>query len=337
MKQESQLVDSYGRRLNYLRLSLTDLCNFRCVYCMPPEGLESVIPKSNYLTRNEILRFVKIIGSLGVDRIRLTGGEPLLRSDITDIVRALKTIESVKEISLTTNGSKLKKFLKPLKEAGLDRINISLDSLDPVRFKEVTLRDSYLEVLESTFLALEMGFPVKLNMVVLKGLTGKEIVDFVRLARDRELDVRFLEFMPLCGTGWRGELVFPIQKVRSIVKEHFELEEVERGDDVAQTFRIKGGKGRVGFIASLTESFCNDCSRIRLTADGKIRPCLFSEKEVSVAKLLREDGTDEEIIRAIRYAAEIKPKGNQYLEQPFDENNLEVKTLSAPLIRGIGG
>lgn len=337
MLQEKPLIDSYGRRIDYLRISLTDLCNFRCIYCMPAEGISFLSP-SKYLTRPEIVRFVQIIGQLGVTRIRLTGGEPLLRKDILDIIRALKEIESVRDLSITTNASRLGPLVRPLKDAGLDRINISLDSMEPERFKEVTLSDTFHQVLEAVFLALQSGFPVKLNMVVLKGLTRQEIIQFVQLARDYPLEVRFLEFMPLCGTGWRPDLVLPIQNVRSIVFENFQLEELPRNGNVAYSFAIRGGKGSVGFIASLTESFCDSCSRIRLTADGKIRPCLFSDKEVSIKDLLKNNAPDEEIIQAIRYAAEIKPKGNWFSEKPFRrEENYDSFFVLNPMIRALGG
>ena len=343
MNQENFLIDSHGRRIDYLRISLTDLCNFRCVYCMPAEGIPFLSP-SKYLTRSEIVRFVRLIGQLGVTRVRLTGGEPLLRKDILDIIRALKEIETVKDLSITTNGSRLSSFLagangcSPLREAGLDRINISLDSMEPERFKAITLSDTFHQVLSAVFLALQAGFPVKLNMVVLKGLTRQEIIHFVQLAKDYPLEVSFLEFMPLCGTGWRPDLVLPIQDVRSIVFENFQLEELPRDGNVAQSFAIRGGKGSVGFIASLTESFCDSCSRIRLTADGKIRPCLFSEKEVSIKELLRDNASDEEIIRTIRHAAAIKPKGNWFNEKPFrsDEDYDSIFT-SNPMIRALGG
>ncbi|MBI1976851.1 MAG: GTP 3',8-cyclase MoaA [Candidatus Omnitrophica bacterium] len=337
MNSQEPLIDSHGRRIDYLRVSLTDLCNFRCVYCMPAEGIPFLSP-SKYLTRSEIVRFVRLIGQLGVTRVRLTGGEPLLRRDILDIIHALKEIETVRDLSITTNASRLGPLVEPLKEAGLDRINISLDSMEPERFKAVTLSDTFHQVLEAVFLALQAGFPVKLNMVVLKGLTRQEIVQFVRLARDYPLEVRFLEFMPLCGTGWRPDLVLPIQDVRSIVFENFELEELLRNGNVAQSFAVRGGKGSVGFIASLTESFCDSCSRIRLTADGKIRPCLFSEKEVSIKELLRNNAPDEEIIRTIRHAAAIKPKGNWFNEKPFrSDEDYDSIFASNPMIRTLGG
>ncbi len=340
MAQENILADPWGRRVSNLRISLTDLCNFRCVYCMPPEGLPMLIPPSSYLTKQEIGRFVKIMGSLGVHRIRLTGGEPLLRQDILDIVRALKGVETVKDLSITTNGSRLGPMVHDLKEAGLDRINISLDSLDPKRFEEITLSDTYAKVLGSVFEALEAGFPVKLNMVVLRGITAKDILDYVRMAFEYPLDVRFLEFMPLCGTGWRPDLVWPIEKVRAIVMENFDLIEDDepRLDKPAQTFKIRGGKGKVGFIASLTESFCDQCSRIRISADGKIQSCLFSDSQVSVKNLLRDNAPDEDIVRAVRLAVSLKPRGNWFRDKPFKfEEDKDLVFASNPMIHSIGG
>lgn len=336
---EARLVDAFGRRHHYLRISLTDLCNFQCVYCTPAEGYPTM-PPSQFLTKQEILRFVKVIGRLGVHKVRLTGGEPLLRKDILDIVSALKSIESVKDLSLTTNGSRLKEYLRPLKEAGLDRLNISLDSLDALRFKAITLTDAYEEVMASVLAALEHGFPVKLNMVALQGLTRKEIVQFTRLAVEYPLEVRFLEFMPLCGTGWQEDLVLPIQEVRKIILGDFDLDDEEpRLDHVAQTFRIRGGKGKVGFIGSLTEPFCGQCSRLRLTADGRIRPCLFSDQEVPVRELLRRNASEEEIVAAIRQALFKKPAGNPFCEKPFEysegqSSEFECETLAVMRLGG---
>lgn len=335
------LMDSYGRKITYLRVSLTDACNFKCIYCVPPGGFPS-IERSCYLSRKEIVRFVRLAGTVGIERVRLTGGEPLLRHDIVEIVRDIKQETFIKDLSVTTNGSRLHPLLKPLKEAGLDRINISLDSLDPERFKQVTLSNAYHEVLESTHRALETGFPIKLNMVALKGLSSEEIIRFVQLAVDYPLEVRFLEFMPLCGSGWYPDLVFPIADIRSIVSNRFFLEEeTDRKDQAAQTFWVAGGKGKVGFIASLTESFCDQCSRIRMTADGRIRPCLFSEVEVSLGELLRQNAPDEEIIAGLQEAVRIKPAGNQFRNQPFkvDVQNLSEHDheQSKIVMRSLGG
>lgn len=333
---QTLLADRFGRQFNYLRISLTEACNFRCVYCTPAQGLP-VLPPSHCLTREEIVRFVKVAARVGIRRVRLTGGEPLLRADLVEIVRDLKKIPDIRDVSITTNGSLLAPKLAALKEAGLNRINFSLDSLDPERFKKITLSDAYREVMEAAFQALKLGFEVKLNMVVLSDLTEEEVVRFVGLARDYPLEVRFLEFMPLCGEMWDADKVLPIAEVRRRVFAHFNLEELARGDDVAQTYRISGGKGKVGFIASLTESFCDQCSRMRLTADGRIRPCLFSEEEVSVKDLLRNQASDENLLEAMRRAAHLKPRGNQFREKPFQAGEEVLAAAALPRIRQIGG
>jgi cyclic pyranopterin phosphate synthase len=330
------LVDRYGRRINTLRISLTDRCNFRCVYCMPPEGIP-LMPKSDYLTVDEITRFVRVVGRLGVARYRLTGGEPLLRKEVIEIVRSLKRVDTVRELSITTNGSLLTRLARPLREAGLDRLNISLDSLEAERFREVTLYSQYRDVREGVRTALLEGFPVKLNVVVIQGISPDEIVDFVRMAVTHDLDVRFLEFMPLCGTGWRPDLVYPIGRVRDIVAEHFTLAELPRGDKPAQSFAIAGGKGKVGFIAPLSEPFCERCSRIRISADGVLRPCLFSDYEVSLAGLLKGGASDERLSEAIRYAVANKPRGSQFADEPFEGDRYDSQVTMGPFIRSIGG
>jgi cyclic pyranopterin phosphate synthase len=337
MADRQPLVDSFGRRVNNLRISLTDRCNFRCVYCVPPEGLP-MLNKSRFLTTAEVVRFVQVVGLVGVSRCRLTGGEPLLRADIVDIVRALKRVPTVDELSVTTNASRLAQLAVPLRQAGLDRVNVSLDSVDRRRFEAVTLSAQYHKVRAGIAAALDAGFPVKLNMVVLRGLPDEEILEFVRLAVDHDIEVRFLEFMPLCGEGWEADLVYPISEVRAVVGSHFRLRPQDRGDNTAETYRLGGGSGKVGFIASLSEPFCDSCSRMRLTADGKIRPCLFSDYELSVRDLLRRGAGDEELLAAIRTAVANKPRGNQFVEAPFGREREDGRRVSSgPFIRTVGG
>ena len=337
MSAAQRLVDSYGRRIANLRISLTDRCNFSCVYCTPADGFP-LVSKSQFLTLPEISRLVRVLGGCGVHRVRLSGGEPLLRRDIVDIVRTLKTIDTVHELSITTNGSRLSDLAVPLRQAGLDRLNVSLDSVDPKRFEEVTRRAQHQRVLEGLEAALQAGFPVKLNMVVLADVSVEEIFQFVELAVGHNIEVRFLEFMPLCGDGWEAEQVFPIATVREMVAQRYQLEELPRGDRTAQSFTIAGGQGKVGFIASLSEPFCETCSRIRITADGKIRPCLFSDFEVSLLDVLRGGATDDELLDVIRRAVANKPKGNQFVDEPFrpgEESGSRV--TGGPLIRSVGG
>lgn len=276
---------------------------------------------------------------MGVSRIRLTGGEPLLREDILDIVRGIKQLGVIRDLSVTTNGSLLNNMARPLKEAGLDRLNVSLDSLDSNRFQAITASYTYKNVREGILRALEESLPVKLNMVVLRDLSEKEIIEFVRLAQYFPIQVRFLEFMPLCGTNWQVDQFVPIKEIRRIVERNFSLFPMPADSDaVASLYSLANGKGSVGFIASVTESFCNRCSRIRLSSDGKIFPCLFSTAQVSVKDLLRCGASDEEISGAIQAAVRLKPAGNAFKEGFTGAEQSEMyKRNGASLIRSIGG
>lgn len=336
MASATPLVDQHGRRVTTLRISLTDRCNFRCVYCMPPEG-QVYMPRAHYLTRDQIVRFVDACARIGVKHYRLTGGEPLLRSDIVDIVRDLGGVSGVEDLSVTTNASKLAPLAGQLRDAGLDRVNISLDSLDAKRFEKVTRSARYQSVIDGIDAAVTAGFPVKINVVVLAGMEADEILMFADLAVRRSLEVRFLEFMPLCGEGWQPDMVLKISEVRDIVAERYEMTELFRGDKPAQTFTIDGTGARIGFIAPLSEPFCENCSRIRISADGKVRPCLFSNYEVDLAPALSADTSDEELERAIRSAVWGKPAGSQFSDTPFVTASTHVETKPAPLIRAIGG
>ncbi len=336
MASNAQLVDRLGRRVSTVRISLTDRCNFRCAYCMPPEGVP-LEPRPEYLTIDELERVVRLTGQLGVTRYRLTGGEPLLRPDIVTIVERLSAIDTVKELSATTNASLLQRLAAPLRKAGLNRINVSLDSLDSERFSIVTRSKMYQRVRDGIEAAIDAGFPLKINVVVMAGMTPREIVDFARMAEKRSLEIRFLEFMPLCGSGWGAERVLPINRVRGIIQEHFELSELPRTDQPAQTFAISRSGGRVGFIAPLSEPFCRNCSRIRITAAGRIRPCLFSHVEFDLGPLVRGGASDKHVIAAIREAVWNKPAGSEFNETPFHPGESERRSTTGPLIRNIGG
>ncbi len=337
MRDLEPLVDSYGRSIDYLRISLTDICNFSCVYCDPPQGTDA-LPLKTYLTLDELERFVRASVRMGIKRIRLTGGEPTLRKDLSAIVTRLKAIPGIEDLSLTTNGQRLIPLLESLKIAGLDRINISMDSLDAKRFESITQSKAMHTVYQSVFEALKYGFGVKVNVVAMQGLMREEILRFVALARDYPLEIRFLEFMPLCGESWQSDSFLPIAGVRAIIQENFELLPLSREGQVAESYGLKDGLGRVGFIASMTESFCNSCSRFRISANGDIYPCLFSEAKVSVFKILKNKLSDAELIQAIRLAAAIKPRGNNYIDQPYSKYNQDIQDLiKNPLIKTIGG
>jgi cyclic pyranopterin phosphate synthase len=326
------LVDRYGRRVRTLRISLTEHCNFRCTYCMPPEGL-GASPRASHLSLDQLERIVRTMGDMGVDRYRLTGGEPMLRPDIIEIVRRLSGIETVRELSMTTNGSLLAHKAAALRDAGLDRINISLDSLDRERFNEVTRSRLYDQVREGVEAAIAAGFPLKINVVVMAGMTEREILDFVTLAVERELEVRFLEFMPLCGSAWERERVLEIGEVRSVVARHFPLEALPRDGHPAQVFRVAGA--RVGFIAPLSEPFCEDCSRIRMSADGGVQPCLFDAGNYPLAPAL--SGGANEVEDSIRAAVWAKSAGSQFNDAPLGSDTEVEYSIDGPMIRHIGG
>lgn len=325
----TKLTDSHGRSFNYLRVSLTDRCNFRCLYCMPPEGI-SLHPRKDILRIEEIEKLIRIFVSLGVDRVRLTGGEPLLRKKIVSLVAALSHIEGLSEVNLTTNGALLAPLAASFKEAGLSGINVSLDSLNRARFKKITLRDELNEVLYGITKAAQAGLKLKINVVALSDMTQKEFLSFCQRAFDNPIEIRFIEFMPLCGTGYKPELVLPIGTLKKWAKTAYDLIPIERGSQVAESFDIAGGQGRLGFIGSMSEPFCDTCNRLRLTATGMIRPCLFSPLQFDLRTALRRGDTDEQIADIIRKAVYQKPMGHEEVMQFTCQEDL-------PKIRSLGG
>lgn len=344
---QDALIDRHGRKIDSLRISLTERCNFRCLYCMPPEGV-TLQPALTYLTPAEIERFSRIAVQQGVTKIRLTGGEPLLRGEVVEIVERLSAISGLKDLALTTNGSRLQKMAAPLKRAGLKRINISLDSLDPMGFEKIARSASYGDVMQGLFAALSENFPVKLNMVVMRGINDHEVPAFIEFALNNPFEeVRFIEFMPLCGTGWKPKLVYPFDELIEKVAGCYRIEKIN--DDhggVAKSFLVRRGEqsARIGLITTLSEPFCGQCSRIRLSADGQIRPCLFSHTGIAVGKLLRVEASDDEVAAAIVRAVWEKPKGNEFAHDKWSgvplENSLSKLVVSHgqnPSIRNIGG
>ncbi len=301
------LVDSYDRRIKNLRISITDKCNFRCVYCMPAEGLPW-LPRAEILTYEEITRLAQILTGIGVTQIRLTGGEPLVRRDVTELVRMLHGISGLESLSLTTNGVLLGKLAGPLAEAGLTRINVSLDSLVRERFAEMTRRDQLEQVLAGleTLERYPSISPIKINAVAMRGFTEAEVLDFAALARRKPYVVRWIEFMPLDADQiWRKEDILTGAEIRAIIEaEYGPLVPVASSDasETARRYTFSDGIGEVGFINPVSEPFCRWCDRIRLTADGHLRTCLFAHTETDLRALLRSGASDEEIERAIRVA-----------------------------------
>ncbi len=293
------LVDSFGRRHRDLRISVTDRCNFRCTYCMPAEGM-AWQPRDHLLTFEELERVARIcVERFGFDAIRLTGGEPTVRAHLPVLVAKLARLDV--DLALTTNGSTLASMAHDLHGAGLDRINISLDSLQPARFAAVTRRDELPRVLDGIRAAVAAGFePVKLNVVVVRGVNDDEVVDFARFGRSEGVTVRFIEFMPLdAEERWAESSVVPSAEIVAAIDEVFPLERLVRGSDPAERHRYLDGMGEVGVIGSVTEPFCSSCDRVRLTADGQLRSCLFATDETDLRALLRTGATDDDLAGAI--------------------------------------
>jgi cyclic pyranopterin phosphate synthase len=304
------LRDSWGREIKSVRVSVTDKCNFRCTYCMPAEGLEW-LGRDEILTFEEIARLVGVLARLGVDEVRLTGGEPLVRRDLPVLVELLAQTEGVRDLSLTTNGILLDRLAGPLVSAGLRRINVSLDSLNHVRFAEITRRDALDAVLRGLEEAERQPklSPIKVNCVAVKGFTETEVPALADLARRKPYVVRFIEFMPLdADAAWRQDDVLTGAEIRALVEErHGPLVEIPaKASSTARRFRFADGFGELGFVNPVSEPFCSSCDRIRLTADGQLRTCLFSRREWDLKTPLREGASDEELIRLIRFAVHHK-------------------------------
>ncbi len=307
------MFDQYGRHIHYLRISLTDACNLRCVYCMPEHM--TFRPRNELLQDEEILRLVRIFAPLGVDKIRLTGGEPTIRPRLVELVRQIKRVPGIRELAMTTNGLLLPELAHPLKQAGLDRVNISLDTLDPQKFHAIT-RWGHLEDVWAGINAAEAAGldPVKINCVVTRGFNEEDVVDLARLTLEHPWDVRFIELMPLGGiVDFAQSALVRSEETRARIEEALgPLEEIPGYDmlDPARPYRLPGARGRLGFIDTISNPFCEGCGRIRLTADGKLRLCLLRDKEVDLLTPMREGADDEEMAHIIREAVWVKPWGH---------------------------
>ena len=307
------LTDTFGRVHNNLRISVTDRCNLRCTYCMPEEVV--FLDRGALLTFEEITRFVEIAAPLGIDKIRLTGGEPLLRRDLPRLVRMLVAIPGIRDVGLTTNGILLADQAQAFFDAGLRRINISLDTLNPERFRQLTRRDGLDRVIAGILAAKKAGFdPIKVNAVSIRGITEHEVVPLARFARQYGLEMRFIEYMPIGADHWeRGKVYFAHEIMEQLEREVAPLVPVEDYDPraPAMEFRYTDGGGNIGIIASVSRPFCLSCNRLRLTAEGKLRNCLFALDEVDIKPLLRGQAQPEEIVETIRRNVLAKWEGHE--------------------------
>lgn len=308
-----RLVDGFGRAIGDLRLSVTDRCNLRCVYCIPEEDPEWQA-REKILTFEEIHRVAAVFAGVGVRKLRLTGGEPLLRRDMPDLVRALASVEGVTDIAMTTNGLLLERHLDELIDAGLDRVNISLDTLREERFRQMTRREGLQAVLSAIEAAAASDLSaVKVNVVLMRGLNDDEVEDFGAFCRDSGLVVRFIEFMPLeAGDVWSRASLVPGREVFDRLHAWGGLESIDRDTpaETAERFRFADGGGEIGIISSVTRPFCGDCNRARVTAEGKLRTCLFAHEETDLRGLLRGGADDAEIEARIRAAWKAKEPGH---------------------------
>ena len=324
----STLRDSYGRTIGDLRVSVTDRCNFRCSYCIPVENIEWK-HKSEILSYEEIERLVRIFASLGVHKIRLTGGEPLLRPDLHLLVRKVVSTPGVDDVALTTNGKLLPACAPRLREAGLNRLNVSLDSLQEAKFYLITRRNALGDVLEGIEAAARAGFhPVKINAVVIRGINDDEVVDFALFARDTGNTVRFIEFMPLdSGHLWTRDQVVSGREIFERITSRVPLQPLppRSAAETARRYRFADGPGEIGIIAPVTDPFCGNCNRLRLTADGNLRTCLFSTIEHDLKRPMREEATDEELKQVIASAVWGKEAGHRISKPDFEQ---PLRTMS---------
>lgn len=318
---EKPLVDSFGRVHTSLRISVTDRCNIRCHYCMPAENIQ-FLPRAQILTFEEIERFVRVVARMGVSKLRLTGGEPLVRAELHKLVARLAVVPGIDDLALTTNGMLLAKQAADLKRAGLARLNISLDTLDAAKFEQMTRRQGLDRVLAGIAEAQRVGFDkIRLNAIAIRGETEPEIVPLVEFALAQELELRFIEFMPLDADGqWRHDQVLSGRQIRETIEREFgPLEPAERPDDSqpAVDYRFVDRPGRIGFINPVSEPFCGNCDRLRLTAEGQVRNCLFSTTEWDARALLRSGAADEEIAELVRNSIAAKKPGHGIDEPGF--------------------
>lgn len=326
------IKDRFGRVHDNLRISVTDRCNIRCFYCMPVSNIQ-FMPRNELLTFEELVRFVKAVIPLGVKKLRLTGGEPLVRQDLPILIEQLIHLEGIEDLSLTTNGVLLRDNAKDLFDAGLRRINISLDALNAAVFREVTRRDVFDQVMRGIQTARTTGFhPIKINAVSMKGITEQEVVPFAKLARETGMEVRFIEYMPLdADNAWERDKVLFASEIRDIISSEFgELTALEENSPHAPAtlFTFADGVGKIGFIPSVSEPFCGNCNRFRLTSDGKLRNCLFSLEETDVKSLLRAEHVDDEAIRqAVLTCVAAKEAGHQINSPDFLQPNRPMYSI----------
>ena len=310
-----------GRTIVNLRISVTDRCNFRCTYCMPADNVE-FMDRSNLLSFEEIQRVAQIVSQMGINRLRLTGGEPLMRKNLPVLIKMLNEVDGIDDIAMTTNAYFLKDQAQGLKDAGLKRLNVSLDALDPEKFRDVNRRDCLQSVLDGLDTARKTGFQsIKINAVAVRNFSESEIMSLIDMGRSDGFEIRFIEFMPLDSDKvWERDKVLFGHEIIDMIKENYELIPIDNSLEIgpASEYNFADGKGKIGIITAVSNPFCDHCNRIRMTADGKLRTCLFSTNETNLKKLIRSGATDETIIETIKQAVLIKEPGHKINLDDFE-------------------
>ncbi len=320
------MLDKLNRKIDYLRISVIDRCNLRCVYCMPEEGIES-IPHDEILTYDEILRICEIVSELGIRKIKITGGEPLVRKDIVNLIRDIKNIDKIEQVTLTTNGILLHEMLDDLYDAGIDAINISLDTLNKDNFKKITRRDGLEKVLMSIDKAYDLGIRVKINCLAIRDFNLSELVEIASFAKDREIDVRFIELMPI-GFGKKYNQI-DNDEILSILESRFGTFEIvteKRGNGPAKYYRNQNMKGCIGFISAISHEFCESCNRIRLTSSGFLKLCLHYNKGIDLKGPIRNGISDEDLKKLIHDTIWNKPISHKF-GHASEEQDIELKNM----------
>jgi cyclic pyranopterin phosphate synthase len=316
-----KLIDGMGRTIVNLRISVTDRCNFRCTYCMPADNVE-FMDRSSLLSFEEIQRIAQIVSRMGINRLRLTGGEPLMRKNLPVLIKMLSEVDGIDDIAMTTNAYFLKDQAQSLKDAGLKRLNVSLDALDPEKFRDVNRRDCLQSVLDGLDTARKVGFKsIKINAVAVRNFSETEIMGLVEMGRSEGFEIRFIEFMPLDSDKiWERDKVLFGHEIIDMIKKNYELVPIDNSLEIgpASEYNFADGKGKVGIITAVSNPFCDHCNRIRMTADGKLRTCLFSTNETDLKELIRSGATDENIINALNQAVLIKEPGHKINLDDFE-------------------
>ena len=316
-----QLIDGMGRTIVNLRISVTDRCNFRCTYCMPADNVE-FMDRSKLLSFEEIQRVAQIVSRMGINRLRLTGGEPLMRKNLPELIKMLNEVDGIDDIAMTTNAYFLKDQAQSLKEAGLKRLNVSLDALDPDKFRDVNRRDCLQSVLDGLDTARKVGFKsIKINAVAVRNFSETEIMNLIKMGRSDGFEIRFIEFMPLDSDKvWERDKVLFGHEIVDMIKKNYELVPIDNSLEIgpASEYKFADGKGKLGIITAVSNPFCDHCNRIRMTADGKLRTCLFSTQETNLKELIRSGATDENIMETIKQAVLIKEPGHMINLDDFE-------------------